>query len=121
MACSSDKLMFFQDLIEVHVPRFTVSASDLHFQDISNIITDLISAANVVADLQSRLRSATETRREAEIRFHTTGYEGGAELLQLKTHIFLLAEELNLLFDAIKLAQERTEEETDKKSALLLH
>jgi hypothetical protein len=147
MASSNHKLLF-QDLIQVHVPRFTVSASDLHFQDISNIITELIlfsdvahkmhmerletlvfaydftdlsSAANVVADLQSRLRSATETRRDAEIRFHTTGYEGSAEILQLKAHIFLLAEELNLLFDAIKLAQDRTEDETDQKSALLLH
>jgi hypothetical protein len=62
-----------------------------------------------------------ETRQEAEIRFHTTGYEGSAEILQLKAHIFLLAEELNLLFDAIKLAQDRTEDETDQKSALLLH
>lgn len=139
---------YFQDLIQVHVPRFTVSASDLHFQDISNIITELIlfsdvahkthmervetlvfaydftdlsSAANVVADLQCRLRNAIETRREAEIRFRATGYEGSTEILQLKAHTFLLAEKLNLIFDAIKLAQDRTEDETDQKSALLLH
>jgi hypothetical protein len=83
--------------------------------------TDLTSAANVVADLQRRLRNATESLREAEIRFHSTGYEGSAEILQVKAHMFLLAEELNLLFDAIKLAQDRTEDETDQKSALLLH
>lgn len=83
--------------------------------------SDLSSAANVVADLQSRLRAAAETRREAEIRFNATGYEGSAEILQLKAHTFLLAEELNLLFDAIKLAQDRTEDETDQKSALLLN
>lgn len=83
--------------------------------------TDLSAAANVVADLQCRLRSAMETKLEAEMRFHATGYEGTAEILKLKAHIFLLAEELNLLFDAIKLAQDRAEDETDQKSALLLN
>jgi hypothetical protein len=83
--------------------------------------TDLSSAANVVTDLQYRLRSAIETRRDAEMRFCATDSEGSAEILRLKAHIFLLAEKLNLLFDAIKLAQERTEDETDRKSALLLN
>ncbi|KAF7964514.1 hypothetical protein HWV62_6371, partial [Athelia sp. TMB] len=135
------------DLIRINVPRFTVSASDKHFQDISNIITklvlfsnaahashverletmifaydftDLSSAANVVADLQRRLRNALETKQDAETRFRSIGYDGYAEILQLKAHIFLLAEELNLLFDAIKLAQNRAEDDTDQKSALLL-
>lgn len=83
--------------------------------------TDLPSAANVVADLQRRLRNAMESQLDAEIRFRSIGYDGSAEILQLKAHIFLLAEELSLLFDAIKLAQNRTEDEMDQKSALLLH
>lgn len=138
---------FPQDLVRINVPRFTVSASDKHFEDISNIITklvlfsnaahashverletlifaydftDLPSSANVVADLQRRLRNALETRGDAERRFRSIGYNGSAEILQLKAHIFLLSEELNLMFDAIKLAQNRTEDDTDQKSALLL-
>lgn len=49
------------------------------------------------------------------------GEEGQLELLKLKAHIFLLSEELNFLFDAIKLAQDRFDDHTDQKSALLLH
>lgn len=136
-----------QDLIHVRVPRFSVSASDRHFQTISNIITNLIlfsdaahktrlekleallfaydftdhiSAANVVSDLQSRLRNALETRRDAENHAPSASSETRLEVLKLKAHIFLLTEDLNLIFDAIKLAQDRADERSDQKSALLL-
>ncbi|KAG2141789.1 golgi-body localization protein domain-containing protein [Suillus bovinus] len=135
------------DLVHVRVPRFTVSASDRHFQSISNIITNLIlfsdaahktrlekieallfaydftdftSAANVVSDLQSRLRNALETRRDAENHALSAVSETRLEIIKLKAHIFLLTEELNLIFDAIKLAQDRADERSDQKSALLL-
>jgi hypothetical protein len=137
-----------QDLVQIHIPRFTVAASDQHFQAISNIVTelllfsdaahktrlekletllftydftDLASAATVVADLQGRLRSAMETERTAELNLRLVGEEGKLKLLKLKAHIILLAEELNFLFDAIKLAQDRFDDQTDRKSALLLH
>lgn len=135
------------DLVQVRVPRFTVSASDRYFQSISNIITNLIlftdaahktrlerleallfaydftdfaSAANVVSDLQSRLRNALETRRDAENHALSAISETRLEIIKLKAHIFLLTEELNLIFDAIKLAQDRADERSDQKSALLL-
>ncbi|KAF9247308.1 golgi-body localization protein domain-containing protein [Melanogaster broomeanus] len=121
------------DLVQIHVPRFTVSANDRHFQFISIIITHLIlfsdvahkarleeletllfaydftdlrSAAHVVSDLQTRLRSAIETHDDV--------------VRQLKAHIFQLVEKLNLIFDAIRLAQSRTDDRPDQKSALLL-
>lgn len=135
------------DLVQVRIPRFSVSASDRHFQSISNIITNLIlfsdaahktrlekieallfaydftdftSAANVVSDLQSRLRNALETRRDAENHALSAVSETRLEIIKLKAHIFLLTEELNLIFDAIKLAQDRADERSDQKSALLL-
>ncbi|KAG6831126.1 hypothetical protein H0H92_012551 [Tricholoma furcatifolium] len=137
------------DLIRVHIPRFTVSANDDHFQAISNVIThlllfsdaahktrlekletllftydftDLASAAKVVANLQSRLNEAHEAQMTAEYN-HSRKLdekEGQLELLKLKAHIFLLSEELNFLFDAIKLAQDRHDDHSDRKSALLL-
>lgn len=137
----------WQDLVQVRVPRFTVSASDRHFQSISNIITNLIlfsdaahktrlerleallfaydftdftSAANVISDLQSRLRNALETRRDAENHALSAISETRLEIIKLKAHIFLLTEELNLIFDALKLAQDRADERSDQKSALLL-
>ncbi|KAF5387705.1 hypothetical protein D9615_000498 [Tricholomella constricta] len=138
------------DLIQVHIPRFTVSASDEHFQAISHVVTklllfsdaahktrlekletllftydftDLASAAKVVADLQDHLGEAIEAQRTAEYNHsrRLEGEEGQLELLKLKAHIFLLSEELNFLFDAIKLAQDRYDDHRDQKSALLLH
>ncbi|KAG6911191.1 hypothetical protein DXG01_003058 [Tephrocybe rancida] len=138
------------DLIRVHIPRFTVSASEEHFKAISHVITqlllfsdaahktrlekletllftydftDLASAARVVANLQVRLGEAHDAQQAAEYNHsrRLDEKEGQLELLKLKAHIFLLAEELNFLFDAIKLAQDRHDDHSDQKSALLLH
>ncbi|TBU45037.1 golgi-body localization protein domain-containing protein [Dichomitus squalens] len=136
------------DLIRVHVPRFTVSANDRHFQAISNIVTKLLlftdaahktraeklenllfsydftnftSAADVVAGMQHRLRQALETKVDAEQKLRGLGNPGRVELLKIDAHILLLIEELNLIFDAIKLAQDKASSESDQKSALLLH
>ncbi|KAG6854824.1 hypothetical protein C0991_012014 [Blastosporella zonata] len=138
------------DLVRVHIPRFTVSASDGHFRAISHVVTrlllfsdaahktrlekletllftydftDLASAAKVVANLQVRLGEAHEAQKMAEYNHsrRLEEKEGRLELLRLKAHIFLLSEELNFLFDAIKLAQDRHDDHSDKKSALLLH
>ncbi|KDR83645.1 hypothetical protein GALMADRAFT_235956 [Galerina marginata CBS 339.88] len=137
------------DLIRVHIPRFTVSANAEHFQAISNIVTklllfsdpahktrldkletliftydfaDLASAAGVVSNLQCRLRDALETERlTRRSSRHEEDEDSRLAFLQLKAHIFLLSEELNLLFDSIKMAQDRFDDQTDQKSALLLH
>ncbi|KAG8218593.1 hypothetical protein J3R82DRAFT_4234 [Butyriboletus roseoflavus] len=136
-----------QDLVQVHVPRFTVSANDRHFQFISNIIThlvlfsdvahkaqlekletllfaydftDLRSAASVVSDLQSRLRSVLETHNDVSHQMQDSRPQTKLQILKLKAHIFLLVEELNLIFDAIRLFQSRSDGRSDHKSALLL-
>ncbi|KAH0839883.1 hypothetical protein J3R83DRAFT_834 [Lanmaoa asiatica] len=135
------------DLVQVHVPRFTVSANDRHFQSISNIIThlvlfsdvahkarlekletllfaydftDLRSAASVVSNLQSRLRSVLETHNDVSRQMQDNRPQTKLQVLKLKAHIFLLVEELNLIFEAIRLAQSRTDGHSDHKSALLL-
>lgn len=135
--------------MQVHVPRFTVSANDRHFQFISNIIThlvlfsdvahkarlekletllfaydftDLRSAASVVSDLQSRLRTVLETHNDVSRQMRDNNHaQTKLQILKLKAHIFLLVEELNLIFDAIRLVQSRTDGRSDHKSALLLH
>ncbi|TFK43439.1 golgi-body localization protein domain-containing protein [Crucibulum laeve] len=145
----SNHLQDQTDLIRVHIPRFTVSANDEHFQTISNVVTklllfsdaahktrldkletllftydftDLESAANVVSSLQSRLRDAMETERMTMSNSRRLEEEEDRlGLMKLKAHIFLLAEELNFLFDAIKLVQDRFDDQADQKSALLLH
>lgn len=131
----------------MHIPKFTVSATDRHFQDIATIVTkvvlfsdsayksrlekletllftydfsDLSSAANVVTDLQGRLRSALDTEQRAERDYRITRNLDRLEILKLKAHIVLLSEELGCLFDAIKLAQDRIGGHGDQKSALML-
>lgn len=83
--------------------------------------TNLGSAADVIANMQARLRHAFETRREAVLRLRGAGEEGQIEIFKIDAHILLLAEELNLTFDAIKLAQDKSTEHSEQKSALLLH
>lgn len=130
------------------MPRFTVTANDRHFQAISNILTNLLlfsdaahkmradrlermlfnydftnlaSAADVVAKLQSRLRAAVETKREAEWKLQGHGDLDEVEKLKIEAHILLLAEELDYVFEAIKLAQDKADGLAAQKSALLLH
>jgi len=84
--------------------------------------TDLASAAAVVASMQSRLRDALESERlSLKNPRRLEDDQTRLSLLQLQAHIFLLVEELNMLFDAIKLAQDRSDDHTDQRSALLLH
>ena len=149
LSCYVKSLTIIKDVIRVHIPRFTVSANAEHFQAISNILTklllfsdpahktrldkletlvfaydftDLGSAASVVSNLQSRLRDALETERVTMKNPRRLEDEDTRlSLLNLRAHMFLLAEELNLLFDAIKMAQDRSAHQTDQNSALLLH
>ncbi|KAJ3537089.1 hypothetical protein NM688_g6737 [Phlebia brevispora] len=136
------------DLVRIHVPHFTVSANDRHFQAISNIVTNLLlfsnvahktraerlekmlfsydftnlgSAADVVAKFQSRLRMAVETKKEAEHKLQSLGSDGQIEKYKIKAHILLLSEELDYVFEAIKLAQDKAAGQAAQKSALLLH
>ena len=147
MLCLTNVLLS-QDLVRIHVPKFTVSAKDRHFQAISNIVTNLLlfsdaahktrverlermlfsydftnlgSAADVVLKLQARLRLAVETRREAESKLAALGEPGQIEKFKIKAHIILLGEELDYVFEAIKLAQDQAHGQAAQKSALLLH
>jgi hypothetical protein len=134
----------------VHIPHLTVSADDKHFQTISNIVTklllfsdaahkerldkletllfsydfmDLCQAADVIANLQSRLRAALETERTLEHNHRHIPSEEDTKVgrLHLRSHILALTEELDYLFGAIKLVQGRTDERMDQKSALFVH
>lgn len=83
--------------------------------------TNLGSAADVVSKLQARLRMAVETKREAESKLQGLGDAGEIEKYKIKAHILLLGEELDYVFEAIKLAQDKADGQAGQKSALLLH
>ena len=139
-----------QDLINIWVPRFTVSASDAHFSAISDIVTSLLlfsdpaqksrlerletllfsydftdfkSSANVVSGLQSRLREAVNQEQDAQWRlrrFAATEDQAKLEMAKIRADVLALADELAFIFEAIRLAQDRSEENSEHKSALLL-
>lgn len=137
------------DLVDIQMPRFTVSADSKNFESIANVITDLLlhsdsvhklhlnkvetllfrydftdlsSAADVVEGIQSRLRRAVEYRGVLEATVGDENPDLHLELTKLKEHIFLLSEELNLIFDAIKFVQESQDDKhNDTKLALKVH
>ena len=135
--------------MSIHIPRFTVSASDKHFQYIANIVTelllfsdaahktrtarldnllikydftDLASAAAVMENLQYLLRNVLESERLAQLNFRQSFNDmNSTDLLHIRARALALADELHLLFDAIRLAQDKSDVKNDRKSALLFH
>lgn len=137
-------------MINVWVPQFTVSASDSHFSAISDIVTSLLlfsdpaqksrlerletllfsydftdfkSSASVVSGLQSRLREAVNQERDAQWRlrhFAATEDQAKLEMAKIRADVLALADELAYIFEAIRLAQDRSEGNSEHKSALLL-
>lgn len=136
--------------MNIHVPQFTVSASDGHFAAISDIVTklllfsdsahktrldrletllfsydftDLDSSANVVSDLQARLREAVQHEQAVRWRLQRLALSTDQcklEIAKIKADVLALADELSYVFEAIKLAQDKSDGNSDRKSALLL-
>jgi hypothetical protein len=144
----SNRMMCTQDLVQVCIPKFTLTANERQFSTVSSIVTklllfsdparkirtekleklsytydftDVTSAAEVVRDLQTHLRSAKDVEHMARQNLQITSEETQLELLKLKAHMLLLSDELNLIFDAIKTAQDRAADRNNRKSALQLH
>jgi hypothetical protein len=72
---------------------------------------DFIASANVVSELQTRLRALLDD--EVQLALSTKKELADTRLIN-RAHIFLLAEELNLIFKAIRLVQEQGENSTDE-------
>ena len=133
-------------MIRIHVPRFTVSANSKNFESIANVITtlllrsdavhkthlskvetllfsydftDLSAVADVVENIQSRLRRSFEHEHDLESMITQDDDRARTDLMKMKAHIFLLSEELNLIFEAINLAQQKADDKhNDTKMAL---
>ena len=85
--------------------------------------TDFKSSANVVSGLQSRLREAVSQERDAQWRlrrFAATEGQAKLEMAKIRADVLALADELSYIFEAIRLAQDRSEGTSEHKSALLL-
>lgn len=131
------------------MPKFTVSADSRNFESIANIITNLLlqsdsahklhlnrvetllfsydftdfsSSGDVVEGLQDRLRRTVERAKGLKPLTERVDEREQVEKMAIKARIFLLSEELNLIFDAIKLAQDKADDKhSDSKSALEVH
>jgi len=85
--------------------------------------TDFKSSANVVSGLQDRLREAVNQEQDAEWRlrrFAATEDQAKLEMAKIRADVLALADELAYIFEAIRLAQDRSEGNSEHKSALLL-
>ncbi|EUC67503.1 Apt1 domain protein [Rhizoctonia solani AG-3 Rhs1AP] len=126
------------DRIILNVDKLAVSANAQNFAAIYNIVSDLLlytdpdqrernrqlqtfmysydfkdfmASASVISDLQQRLRTLLDN----EVQFAlSTKKEINEDRLINRAHIFLLAEELNLIFKAIRLVQEQDESKADE-------
>ena len=113
MADVATNLLLFSD------PAHKARMSQLETMLFSYDFTDLASAAKVVADLQSRIRQVMRVDGAYALDSCDLDAVGQRDMLANKAHILTLSQELNLIFDAIRLAQDKTDDRNhDKKSAL---
>lgn len=136
------------DLIRARCPRFAVSANSVHFAALYNVVTDLLlyrdpahrahakrleeilfvyeftevsELADAVGALQVRIRHARELHDQYQLHFKQLSESGRLDFLALKAELLDLASELNLVVEAITVAQDqKSGTDKDKKSALRL-
>ncbi|KAG8742575.1 hypothetical protein FRC10_001240 [Ceratobasidium sp. 414] len=130
----------FQDRVILHVDHLAMSSNSQNFAAIYNIVSDLIlytdpdqrernrqlqmymysydfrdfmTSARVVSQLQQRLRTLLET----ETQYACQGSPLTEDRLMTRAQIFLVSEELNLIFKAIRLVQEQDENASDENKS----
>lgn len=107
------------NLLLLSDPAHKARMTQLETMLFSYDFTDFSAAAKVIADLQSRIRRLTRLEETYSFRRHEDDDPLQRNLLASKAHIFKLSEELNLIFDAIRLAQDNADDKNkEKKSAL---
>lgn len=130
------------------MPQFSVSAKGKAFEALSFIVTDLIlfsdpvhrtrmdrletflfsydftdlaGAAELISALQLRIRQLLASQRDYYLNYNHLTEEERQHMVLVSAQIFVLVEELNLVFDAIGLAQDKAGEgQDDHQSALEL-
>ncbi|KAG9090469.1 hypothetical protein FS749_000515 [Ceratobasidium sp. UAMH 11750] len=137
---SNDHLQMQNDRVILHVDHLAMSANSKNFAAIYNIVSDLVlytdpdqrernrqlqmymysydfrdfmSSARVVSQLQQRLRTLLET----ETQYACQGSPLTEDRLMTRAQIFLVSEELNLIFKAIRLVQEQDENASDENKS----
>jgi len=136
-----------QDLVVVQMPRFSVAAKSKNFQTISSVVTDLLlvsdaghhsrvekletflfsydftdlfGAANLIRDLQLRIRQLIQVERGYAFRYEALDATEQLDMLAVSAQILVLAEELSFVFDAIGAAQAQSTDLHDDQLGLRL-
>lgn len=145
---STDHLRHYMDLLRVRCPRFAVSANSTHFGALYNIVTDLVLyrapswrehskqletilfsydfkdtalLADIVSDLQLRIRRGLALDAEYQFHFDQLNEQGRLDLFHLKAELASMVERLLLVAEAITASEDaKSDEDKDKKSALRL-
>ncbi|KAG9126473.1 hypothetical protein FRC07_003289 [Ceratobasidium sp. 392] len=137
---SNDHLQMQNDRIILHVDHLAMSANSQNFAAIYNIVSDLVlytdpdqrernrqlqmymysydfhdfrTSARVVSQLQQRLRALLEIETQQVCKNAPLS----EDRLMTRAQIFLVSEELNLIFKAIRLIQEHDENSSDENKS----
>lgn len=110
------------DLLLFSDPAYQRRAEELETYMILYDFQNLGEAARVVMGYQDRIRDLQATARDIEpMADSNDSLPMQNDLLHLKAQIFSTSEELDIIFEAIKLAQEKTSDQNqDQKLALRL-
>ncbi|QRV87312.1 Apt1 domain protein [Ceratobasidium sp. AG-Ba] len=136
----NDHLQMQNDRVILNVDHLAVSANSQNFAAIYNIVSDLIlytdpdqrernrqlqmymysydfrdfmTSAHVVSQLQHRLRSLLEIETQQACK----GLPLNEDRLMTRAQIFLVSEELNLIFKALRLVQEQDDNASDENKS----
>jgi len=80
---------------------------------------DFSSAADVVSTLQTRIRRLVQVARMYDLAFDTLDEAGQMDALSVHAHLTSLVEELDFIFAAIRLAQEKAHDFDDNLTSAL--
>ncbi|MCO5566324.1 hypothetical protein L7F22_020001 [Adiantum nelumboides] len=140
-----DHLRHSMDLVRLRCPNFAILANSEHFGAIYNVVTNLLlyrdpayrehakklemmmfsydlsdhlSLAAVVQALQIRIRHAKELHIQYQLHLQHLNEQGRFDFLSLKAELKEMIDELNLILEAIKVEDNQSGSDRDKKSAL---
>ncbi|KAE9390838.1 hypothetical protein BT96DRAFT_945838 [Gymnopus androsaceus JB14] len=116
---SSDSIGFTNHLQDQTLLLYFNAAHKTHVDHLETLLfqydfTDLTTSAEIISDLQRQVRKALDVEHIIEKNPRPGEAEPQLELMRLRAHMFLLAERLNFLFEAIKLAQDRKDDQADQ-------
>ncbi|KAG9015450.1 hypothetical protein FRB94_000054 [Tulasnella sp. JGI-2019a] len=145
-ATTNEHMKYQTDRVIINIPRFTVTANSTSFSALQNTIKNLLlysdpthsrrnealetflftydfsdvsSAMDVVSTLQARIRKLSQLARRYIIAADTLDEDGQKDALMVHAQLTSLGDELDFIFQAARLAQEKARNYDDSLASAL--